>query len=264
MEALEHGIEVLTINDVRAYEKDGVAYLNLEDVARGLGFTKTDVKNGVSYETVRWQRVFDYLGEFGFDHKWAKDDYIPENIFYRLAMKAKNDVAERFQAKVADEIIPSIRKHGMYATRETTERMINDPDFAIRLLQEIKKERQERMIAESRLALAAPKVFVYDALVEKDQTLTMTDTAKMIGCGFSVVRLNNKLIEDGICYRSGKGRHEKGVVLPRQKYVDEGLFVIREGYDRKTGHPFIQTRVTFKGRDFLVKKYRKKYMEGVC
>lgn len=42
------------------------------------------------------------------------DEFIPENVFYRLAMKAKNEVAERFQAKVADEIIPSIRKTGGY------------------------------------------------------------------------------------------------------------------------------------------------------
>ena len=40
--------------------------------------------------------------------------YIPENIFYRLAMKAKNETAERFQAWIADEVIPSIRKSGMY------------------------------------------------------------------------------------------------------------------------------------------------------
>lgn len=46
---------------------------------------------------------------------WSKDDYIPENIFYRLAMKAKNETAEKFQALVADEIIPSIRKTGSYS-----------------------------------------------------------------------------------------------------------------------------------------------------
>ena len=46
------------------------------------------------------------------------DYYIPENIFYRLCMKAKNEVAEAFQAKVADEIIPSIRKTGGYSVTQ--------------------------------------------------------------------------------------------------------------------------------------------------
>lgn len=58
----------------------------------------------------RDKRVNKYLSEFGF-HTNAEngvltcgyDDFIPENIFYRLAMKAKNETAEKFQAKVADE-----------------------------------------------------------------------------------------------------------------------------------------------------------------
>lgn len=69
----------------------GTAYLNLEAVARGLGFTQT--KNGAEY--VRWETVDKYLSELGFPNKLGKsvptcghDGYIPENIFYRLAMKA--------------------------------------------------------------------------------------------------------------------------------------------------------------------------------
>ncbi|WP_311078847.1 hypothetical protein [Paenibacillus polymyxa] len=56
--------------------------------------------------------------EFGFSQLVGKEDFIPVNIFYRLAMKAKNDVAEAFQAKVADEILPSIRKTGGYVANE--------------------------------------------------------------------------------------------------------------------------------------------------
>ena len=103
---------ILNISGIECFEKDGTAYLKLETVARGLGFTKTEIKNGVEYNTVRWERVFGFLDEIGFDHKWAKDGYIPENVFYRLAMKAKNETAEKFQAKIADEVIPSIRRHG--------------------------------------------------------------------------------------------------------------------------------------------------------
>lgn len=115
---LSNSISIKRIDGVDCYESNGVAYLNLEAAARGLGFTKSEQKNGTEYESVRWQRVFDYLTEFGFDHKWAKDSYIPENVFYRLAMKAKNPVAEAFQAKVADEIIPAIRKTGKYEVKK--------------------------------------------------------------------------------------------------------------------------------------------------
>ena len=68
----------------------------------------------------RWSRVEECLQDLNFLPQVAEngnphDYYIPENIFYRLCMKAKNEVAEKFQAKVADEIIPSIRKTGSYS-----------------------------------------------------------------------------------------------------------------------------------------------------
>ena len=105
---MNNKMEVFNIGGVECYEKDGVVYLKLETVARGLGFTQT-AKSG--NEVVRWERVHRYLVDLGVP-TCGDDGFIPENIFYRLAMKAKNAVAEAFQAKVADEIIPSVRKHG--------------------------------------------------------------------------------------------------------------------------------------------------------
>ena len=119
------GIQI--IQGVECYEKDGVAYLRLETVARGLGFTRAATSGN---EVIRWQRVFQYLRELGAVPTCGHDkkisyqamcpEYIPENVFYRLAMKAKNSVAETFQAKVADEIIPAIRKTGTYSAKTLT------------------------------------------------------------------------------------------------------------------------------------------------
>lgn len=108
---------LVCISGVRGYEENGVAYLHIEDSARGLGFTEK--KDGVEY--VMWRRVENHLTNLGFgtsaenENQKPHDYYIPENIFYRLCMKAKNEVAEAFQAKVADEIIPSIRRTGSYS-----------------------------------------------------------------------------------------------------------------------------------------------------
>jgi prophage antirepressor-like protein len=105
-------LSVITIKGVRGFtDNNGTAHLNLDDVARGLGFI--DSSKGET-EYVRWNTVSTYLKSFGFSQEVAKDTFIPENIFYRLAMKAKNETAEIFQAKVADEILPSIRKTGGY------------------------------------------------------------------------------------------------------------------------------------------------------
>lgn len=105
--------EIMNIQGIDCYEENGVAYLKLETVARGLGFTQE--KNGVEY--VKWERVNGYLAELGFSPEVGKGTYIPENIFYRLAMKAKNETAERFQALIADEVIPQIRKTGGYQSK---------------------------------------------------------------------------------------------------------------------------------------------------
>lgn len=137
---------------VDCHEQNGVAYLRLENVARGLGFTQTQKKNGVEYISIRWETINRYLEDIGFPNKLGKDDFIPENIFYRLAMKAKNETAEKFQALVADEIIPSIRKNGIYATDNVIDEILNNPDFGIELLTKLKQERQARVEAERMLS----------------------------------------------------------------------------------------------------------------
>lgn len=154
---MENKLQIVSIGGVDCYEKDGVAYLKLETVARGLGLT--DNSKGVEY--VRWNTVKQYLADIGFSQEVAKTDFIPENIFYRLAMKAKNEAAEKFQALVADEIIPTIRKHGAYLTPEALERAMNDPDFTIGLLTALKNEREGRQIAETKVSMLSAEVLTW-------------------------------------------------------------------------------------------------------
>lgn len=116
----------MNISGVDCYYKDGTAYLKLENVARGLGFTRLSESGN---EVVMWSRVRKYLEDLGVHtsvhtgneepRKGGCPMYIPENVFYRLAMKARSETAERFQALIADEIIPSIRKTGTYTAPPT-------------------------------------------------------------------------------------------------------------------------------------------------
>ena len=163
--------EIMNIGGVDCYEKDGTAYLKLEAVARGLGFTQI-AKSG--NEVVRWERVRKYLEELGIP-TCGDDDFIPENIFYRLAMKAKNETAERFQALVADEIIPSIRKHGAYMTPETLEQAILNPDMMIKLCTALKDEQDKNKALQavnSSLTvdnqIMKPKADYFDELVDRN------------------------------------------------------------------------------------------------
>lgn len=100
---------------VRTFKNDdGSISINVEDSAVGLGWSRTEVKNGKVYHSIMWKRLNDNISELGFAQKCAKDDYIPESLFYLLAMKANNDVARKFQTWLAVEVIPTIRKSGQY------------------------------------------------------------------------------------------------------------------------------------------------------
>lgn len=99
------GIDVRTIKN-----EDGSISINAEDTALGFGWYQ--IKNNKRY--VKWERVNGFISEFENSPQVEKDDYIPESLFYLLAMKANNDVARKFQTWLAVEVIPVIRKSGQY------------------------------------------------------------------------------------------------------------------------------------------------------
>ncbi|MBR4153364.1 MAG: GIY-YIG nuclease family protein [Selenomonadaceae bacterium] len=105
------------------FDNDNVIWLEAEYVARELGFVlvhkERGTKDGSNYPTaVRWERVNGYLRDFGYDKEVGKGDYLPENMVYRLAMRANSESAIKFQIKIANEILPSIRKYGFYSVEQ--------------------------------------------------------------------------------------------------------------------------------------------------
>lgn len=106
--------EKLNLQARAIQNEDGSISIDVEDSAIGLGWYKTENKNGKEYKSIRWATVEKYCKELGFDNKLAKGDFIPESLFYLLAMKANNKVAQEFQKWLAVEVIPSIRKTGSY------------------------------------------------------------------------------------------------------------------------------------------------------
>lgn len=198
--------EILNINNVHGYldKETGTAYLNAEDVARGFGFTQE--KNGVEY--VRWETVNGYLHGFGFSQHVGKTDFLPENMVYRLGFKASNEVAQKFQAVLADEVLPAIRKHGAYMTPEKIEEALLNPDTLIKLATELKAEREARKHAELEAASAKqaigelkPKADYTDRILSSKGTVTTTAIAK--DYGMSATALNQKLHELRVIYRMG-------------------------------------------------------------
>ena len=246
--------EVLSIKNVRGYmnKNTGTAYLNAEDVARGFGFTQS--KNDVDY--VRWDRVNDYLHEFGFSPRVGKDDFLPENMVYRLGFKANNEVAHKFQSFLADEVLPAIRKHGAYMTEQAIERAITEPDFLIRLATQLKEERAKREQAEQQIEQDRPKVLFAGAVSASHTSILIGDLAKLLkqnGYDTGQHRLFRQLRNEGFLMKSGSSRN-----MPTQRAMEHGLFEVKEttinnpdGTIRITKTP----KVTGKGQVYFINRY---------
>lgn len=247
---MEHQITI--IGGVACYEMDGTVYLKLENVARGLGFTQE--KNGVEY--VKWERVNAYLNEFGFSPLVGKDGYIPENMFYRLAMKAKNEAAEKFQAFIADEVIPSIRKHGAYMTPETLEKMVLTPDFGIRLLTELKAEQDKRKALEATVEEQKPHVLFSNAVSASKTTILIGALAKLLkqnGINIGQNRLFEWLRQNGFLVKRGDNRN-----MPTQRAMEMGLFEVKESCHLNSNGCNVITKttvVTGKGQCYFINRF---------
>lgn len=261
-------LQIVNIKGIDCYEQDGTVYLRLEAVARGLDITKTDKKNGVEYKRMNRQGIQKWLYSFGILNSENDElpDFIPENIFYRLAMKARNETAEKFQAMVADEIIPSIRRHGAYMTEDTLRKALNSPDFLIRLATKLKDEQERNRALEGKveelessvrtmdqvIGELAPKANYVDIILKSSSTVLITQIAQ--DYGMSAKALNRKLAELRIQRRVGRQW------ILYAEYQGKG-YVHSKTIDivHSNGRPdvMIQTEWTQKGRLFLYEELKK-------
>ena len=247
--------EILKINNVHGYlnKESGTAYLNAEDVARGFGFVEG--KNGVEY--VRWRTINHYLHSFGFSQDVAKGDFLPENMVYRLGFKASNEVAQKFQALLADEVLPAIRRHGAYMTDQALERAITEPDFLIRLATQLKEEKAKRLAAEKQIEMDRPKTIFADAVSASHTSILVGEMAKILrGNGIEIGqrRLFQWLRENGYLIK----RQGTDYNMPTQRAMELGLFEIKEGsYVNGSGVNVITKtpKVTGKGQQYFVNRF---------
>lgn len=185
--------------------ENGESLFDVETVARSLGFTQE--KNGKEY--IRWETVNKYLKKY-LSQEVGKNDFISEPMVYKLAFKANNALAEKFQDWLATEVLPQIRKHGMYATDE----LLNNPDLLIEVATKLKEERTLRLVAEQKVAEMQPKVNYHDIILANKSVTPISFIAK--NYGMSAMQMNKLLHDFGIQYRQGKAW------LLYAKYQNEG------------------------------------------
>lgn len=105
---------------------------------------------------------------------------INESGLYSLVLSSKLPAAKEFKHWITHEVLPSIRKHGIYATETTIDQILANPDFGIRLLTDLKKERARRIEAETQVRELEPKAKALDDFTNVPDTLLVREAAKLL------------------------------------------------------------------------------------
>lgn len=178
---------------------------------------------------------------------------ITESGLYSLVLRSNKPQAKVFKKWITSEVLPSIRRHGMYANKQTVEEMLENPDVLIATLQNLKKEREEKErlqiqneLQDHQLKISAPKVEYYDEVLQSKSTYTTNQIAKELG--MSAIGLNVELNNLGIQYK------QSGTWLLYHKYQNKG-YTKTKTHTYTDNHGNTQTSMitvwTEKGRLFI-------------
>jgi phage antirepressor YoqD-like protein len=177
---------------------------------------------------------------------------INESGLYSLVLGSKLPSAKKFKKWVTSEVLPGIRKHGMYATDE----LLDNPDLLIAAATRLKEERAARLAAENKVQVLTPKAQFYDDVAGSKDAIEMAHVAKVLSIkGYGRNNLFDFLREKKILDKDN---------IPYQKYVDTGYFrVLEQKYKVPSGETKIniKTLVFQKGVDYIRKLIKE---EGQC
>lgn len=128
--------------------------------------------------------------------------FIDEGNLYRLITRSKLPQADEFEEWVFEEVLPTIRKHGIYATDNVIEQTLRDPDYIINVLTEYKKEKDNNLILRQQIGELKPKADYVDEILKSSGTMTITQIAA--DYGLSAQKLNKLLHQARLQRRVGK------------------------------------------------------------
>lgn len=229
-------------NEVRTILVNDEPYFVGKDVADVLGYSNPQkaIRDHVDLEDKTQNDSFTVNG--------TAVVLINESGLYSLILKSKLPSAKKFKRWVTSEVLPQIRKHGMYATDE----LLNNPDLLIEVATKLKEERTLRLVAEQKAAEMQPKADYYDRILNNKGLVTVSTIAK--NYGMSAVSFNKLLHELGIQF------NQSGTWLLYSKFQDKGYTHIEPfDYEDKNGNRQVKTRMkwTQKGHIFLYETLKK-------
>lgn len=182
---------------------------------------------------------------------------ITESGLYSLVLRSTKPVAKSFKKWVTSEVLPSIRKHGIYATPKTLRDFLRNPDSVIEILSVLQEEREKNVVLENQVKELEPKRIFADAVAASSTTILVGELAKLLnqnGIEIGQNRLFRWLRDNGyLIARNGSDYN-----MPTQKAMELGLFKIKEtSITHSDGHISISktTKVTGKGQGYFINKF---------
>ena len=222
---------------IRAVEIDGEPWLVGKDVALALGYKNPQeaIRNHVDAED---KGVSEILTPGGMQ----KLPIINESGLYSLVLSSKLPKAKQFRRWVTSEVLPTIRKHGAYITREKLWEVATSPEVMMKLCSDRLAEREENAALREENAMLEGKAAFYDLFIDLKHSTNLRTTAKEL-----VVperRFVRFLLEQRFVYRAPSGN-----VLPYAKPANDGLFTVKDYCNH--GHTGSYTLVTPQGKLFF-------------
>ena len=243
-------IQIFNYNssEVRTIQTDGEPWFVLRDVCNVLGISHVkDTADRLDQDEVGQTEVIDSLG------RKQTATIINESGLYNVILRSDKPEAKPFRKWVTSEVLPTIRRHGMYATPDTVEKMLADPDTTIKLLETIKQERAARLALEAQAEADKPKVLFADAVSASHTSILVGDLAKLLrqnGVEIGQNRLFSFLREKGYLCSQGERYN-----LPTQRSMDRGWFQVKETTINQPNGSVRITRtvkVTGKGQQYFI------------
>ena len=221
---------------IRVIEENGKYLFSGTDVAAALGYSNP--RDAI----IRHCR---YVVKRDAPHPQSPDrkismTFIPEGDVYRLITHSKLPSAERFERWVFDEVLPAIRKHGAYITKEKLWEVATSPEAMMKLCSDLLAEREKNAVLREENAVLEGKAAFYDLFIDLKHSTNLRTTAKELAVPER--RFIRFLLERRYVYRT-----PSGCVLPYAKPANDGLFTVKD-YCSKYGHLGSYTLVTPKGK----------------
>ena len=174
---------------------------------------------------------------------------INESGLYSLILSSKLPNAKMFKKWVTSEVLPSIRKHGLYATEE----LLNNPDFMIAAMKALKEEKEARKALEAENEKLQPLALFAKSVSASHTSILVGELAKLLkqnGVNIGQTRLFAWLRDKGYLMKSGSSRN-----MPTQRAMEQQLFEIKESsYINAEGVTIVTktTKVSGKGQVYFV------------